>query len=33
MDLARNRMVQLAGRGWDQVKSPLYRNALFIMLI
>jgi O-antigen/teichoic acid export membrane protein len=32
MDAARNRMLQLAGRGWDQVKSPLYRNAIFIML-
>src|SRR5439155_738867 len=32
MDAARNRMVQLVGRGWDQVKSPLYRNAIFIML-
>jgi O-antigen/teichoic acid export membrane protein len=32
MEAARNRVVQLAGRGWDQVKSPLYRNALFIML-
>jgi len=25
-------MVELVGRGWDQVKSPLYRNALFIMM-
>src|SRR2546430_2185611 len=32
MDRARNRMVELVGRGWDQVKSPLYRNALFIMM-
>src|SRR5438046_4882322 len=23
---------ELVGRGWDQVKSPLYRNAIFIML-
>ena len=26
------RVVELVGRGWDQVKSPLYRNAIFIML-
>ena len=32
MERGRNRMVQLVGRGWDQVKSPLYRNAFFIML-
>src|SRR5439155_7360387 len=25
-------VVELVGRGWDQVKSPLYRNAIFIML-
>ena len=28
----RHRVVQLVGRAWDQVKSPLYRNAFFIML-
>lgn len=32
MDETRNRMVQFVGRAWDQVKSPLYRNAFFIML-
>jgi len=29
---ARERMTRLVGRAWDQVKSPLYRNAFFIML-
>jgi O-antigen/teichoic acid export membrane protein len=28
----RNPVVQFVGRAWDQVKSPLYRNAFFIML-
>ena len=28
----RNQAVRLAGRAWDQVKSPLYRNAFFIMV-
>ena len=32
MEKGRNRMIHLVGRGWDQVKSPLYRNAFFIML-
>ncbi|MGI0148367.1 MAG: lipopolysaccharide biosynthesis protein, partial [Thermoplasmata archaeon] len=32
MDETRNRMVEFVGRAWDQVKSPLYRNAFFIML-
>ena len=30
MDLTRDRMVRFVGRAWDQVKSPLYRNAFFI---
>src|SRR5438046_8081813 len=25
-------VVELVRRGWDQVKSPLFRNAIFIML-
>ncbi len=29
---ARDRMQALVGRAWDQAKSPLYRNAFFIML-
>lgn len=29
---ARDRMTRFVGRAWDQVKSPLYRNAFFIML-
>src|SRR5207302_2051639 len=32
MNNARDRVVQLVGRGWDQVKGSLYRNAIFIML-
>src|SRR5207247_687316 len=32
MDLTRDRMVRFVGRAWDQVKSPLYRNAFYIML-
>src|SRR6267143_2528009 len=32
MEKGRNRMIHLVGRGWNQVKSPLYRNAFFIML-
>jgi O-antigen/teichoic acid export membrane protein len=28
----RKRVVEIVGRAWDQVKSPLYRNAFFIML-
>lgn len=32
VDETRNRMAQFVGRAWDQVKSPLYRNAFFIML-
>jgi O-antigen/teichoic acid export membrane protein len=27
----RQRMLDLVGRGWDQVKGSLYRNALFLM--
>ena len=32
MDLTRDRMVRFVGRAWDQVKSPLYRNAFYLML-
>jgi len=32
MDLTRDRVVRLVGKAWDQVKSPLYRNAFYIML-
>src|SRR3989441_9814364 len=32
MEDARDRVVRLVGRAWDQAKSPLYRNAFFIML-
>src|SRR2546425_11354388 len=28
----RDQLVRLVGRGWDQVKGSLYRNAIFIML-
>ena len=32
MDDARQRMQRLVGRAWDEAKSPLYRNAFYIML-
>src|SRR5437899_2556663 len=32
MDLTRDRMVRFVGKAWDQVKSPLYRNAFYLML-
>jgi len=32
MNNARDQLVRLVGRGWDQVKGSLYRNAIFIML-
>ncbi len=32
MDDARQRMQRLVGRAWDEARSPLYRNAFFIML-
>src|SRR5437867_3268587 len=32
MNTARDQLVRLVGRGWDQVKGSLYRNAIFIML-
>src|SRR2546425_898220 len=32
MDLTRDRMVRFVGRAWDQVKSPLYRNAFYLMM-
>ena len=32
MSNARDQLVRLVGRGWYEVKSPLYRNAIFIML-
>src|SRR3989441_646606 len=32
MEDARDRVVRLVGRAWDQAKSPLYRNAFFIMI-
>ena len=32
MDEARNPMTRLVSRAWDQAKTPLYRNAFFIML-
>src|SRR5207245_10875297 len=32
MDLKRDRMVRFVGRAWDQVKSPLYRNAFYLMM-
>src|SRR5437870_8624692 len=28
----RDQLVRLVGRGWDQVKGSLYRNAIFIMV-
>jgi O-antigen/teichoic acid export membrane protein len=31
MDQARQRIAELVGRGWDQVKGSLYRNAIFLM--
>ncbi len=31
MDDARLRMQRLVGRAWDEAKTPLYRNAFFIM--
>lgn len=32
MNNARDRVVRFVGNAWDQVKSPLYRNAFYIML-
>src|SRR5437879_11533694 len=32
MGRARDRMVRFVGKAWDQVKSPLYRNAFYLML-
>ncbi len=32
MDDARQRMQRLVGRAWDEARSPLYRNAFYIML-
>ena len=32
LDNARDRVQRFVGRAWDQAKSPLYRNAFFIML-
>ena len=32
MDEARSPMTRLVSRAWDQAKTPLYRNAFFIML-
>src|SRR5437879_2599220 len=32
MDLTRDRMARFVGKAWDQVKSPLYRNAFYLML-
>src|SRR5437879_8785122 len=32
MNNARDRVVQLVGRGWDQVKGSPYRTGLFIIL-